>query len=115
MPNGSLETRVKELPVGDPGELIVISEEAGLIADTPTLGDVAAGDGEAVTELDGVDVQPGSADSLVVDEDLAGVGDAGADDLLIALDEAGGDGEGPCFGERSAKESLAGGAEAVKS
>jgi len=111
--NGGLESHLKKLAVGESGELIVIGQETGLIGDAPAFGNIAAGDGEPAAEFDRVDMQPGGADAVVVEEDLSSIGNAGADDLLIAADETRGDGEGAYFGERAAEKGFAGGTQAT--
>src|SRR5215475_1181889 len=75
---------------------------------TAVLGDIAAGNGNAVAEPDNLDVEPGSFDHLVVDENFTGVGGTGANDFTIFVDEAGFGHEGPNFGENLAVEAFTG-------
>ncbi len=93
------ETLVKKRAVGKPGEMVVVGEVVDVVGAAAVLGDVAAGDGDAVAEFHHLDVEPGALDHVVVDKDFAGIGNAGADDLAVLLDEAGPNHEGAHFGE----------------
>src|ERR1700691_2063503 len=78
-----------------------------MIGESLAFGDVAAGDGDPVAELDHLDVEPGGLDHFVVEEDFAGEWHTGADDLSVLFDEPGGDHERTDLGEDFSKESLA--------
>ena len=105
------ETLVQERAIGQAGEMIVMRQIVDVIGAVTVFGDIATGNGDSVAQADDLDIQPGALDHVVVDEDFAGVGNSGTDDLTIFVDEAGLDHEGPNLGEGFPVEALAGHAE----
>ena len=83
-------------------------EISNVVRAAAVLGNVATGDGDAIAEPHHLDVEPGRFDHLVVDKDLTGVGNPGADDFTVFVDEARLDHEGPNFGEDFSVEAFAG-------
>lgn len=104
---------VEQRPVGKAGQVIVMREVVDVIGAAAVFGDIAAGDSDSVAEPDNLDVQPGGLNHLIVDEDFAGVGNSGANDLAVLVDEAGFGHERPDFSEDFAVEGFAGHAEAA--
>ena len=101
------ETLVEQRAIGEAGQVIVMREIVDAIGAAAVLCNVADGNGDSVGEPDDLDIKPGALDHLIVYEDFTGVGDPGAGDLAILIDEAGFDHEGPNFGEDFAVEGFA--------
>jgi hypothetical protein len=102
------KTLVEQRAISEAGQVIVMGEIVDVIGAAAVLGDVAAGNSDSLAEPDHLDIKPGALDHLVVDEDFTGVGNPGADDLTISMDEAGFDHEGSNFGEYFAVKGFAG-------
>lgn len=90
--DGAFEAFVKQSAVGQTCELIVVGEEVHAIRDLLACSEVATGDGDFVADPDGLDVDPGGMNGVIVDEDLIDVGDASPHDIFVPLEDAGGDG-----------------------
>lgn len=105
------ETLIEQRAIGETGQMIVMRKIVDVIGAAAVFGNVAAGNGDSTAQPDNLNVEPGSLDHLVVDEDLTGVRNSGADNLTILVNEAGFDHEGPDFGEDFAVKGLAGYAE----
>lgn len=93
------ESLMEQRAIGEAGQVIVMCKVVNAIGSTAVLGNVAAGNGDSVAEPDDLDIKPGAADHLIVDEDFTCIGDPCADNLAISMDEAGFDHEGSNFGE----------------
>jgi hypothetical protein len=63
--------------------------------------------GDPIAETDDLHIEPGVLDNFVVDEDLASVGSAAADNLMIFMDKTGCDHERSNLGEDHAVEGFA--------
>ena len=109
------ETLIQQRAIGETGQMIVMRKIVDVIGAAAVLGNIAAGNGDSVAQPDDLNVEPGGLDHLVIDEDLAGVGNPGAHDLAILVDEAGLDHEGPDLGEDFAVKALARHTESTRS
>lgn len=104
---------MQQRTIGEPGEMVVVGQVVDVVGAAAMLGDVAAGNSHAIAQPDDLDIEPCALDHVVVDKDFADVGNAGADDFSILLDEAGADHEGTHFGEDLAVKAFARHAEAA--
>src|ERR1700740_3480970 len=84
-----------------------MSEIVNVVLEALALGYIAAGAGDAVAQLDDLDVEPGGPDHFVVEEDFAGERYSGADDLPVLYDEPGGDHERANLGKDFPDKTLA--------
>ena len=106
--NRLAKTLMQQRAVGETSQVVMVCKVVDVIGSAAMLRNIAAGNGQAVSEPHNLNIEPSAFDHLVVDKNFTFVGNARPDDLAIFMDEARLDHEWPNFRQDFAVKRFAG-------